>query len=239
LAFTGSALPKLSTLPLMNDNSMNPFDLARTIDHTILKPDAPSAAIDILCAEALQMHFASVCVLPWFVERCAETLAGSDVAVCTVVGFPLGGTTTTAKVAETTDVIKRGATEVDMVINLAALKSEQYGTVLDDIRAVTDVAHAHSALVKVIIETCLLTDDEKRRCASMVTQAGADFIKTSTGFSTGGATIADVELLRHHVGPHVRVKASGGVRDRQTALNMIQAGAQRIGTSSGVVIVSK
>lgn len=222
----------------MNVNAMSPLDLARTIDHTILKPDAPIAAIDTLCVEAMQMHFASVCVLPWYVERCAATLAGSDVAVCTVIGFPLGGTTTVAKVAETADVIKRGATEVDMVINIAALKSEQYDTVLDDIRAVTDEAHGRSALVKVIIETCLLTIDEKRRCASMVTQSGADFIKTSTGFSSGGATIADVELLRHHVGPHVRVKASGGVRDRQTALDMIQAGAHRIGTSSGIVIVS-
>lgn len=212
--------------------------LNRTIDHTILKPDAGIQSIDRLCAEALQYQFASVCVLPWYVERCAQSLRGSDVAVCTVVGFPLGATHTATKVAETQACIAFGATEIDMVINIAALKSGAYDVVLDDIRAVTTVCHDGGAIVKVIIETCLLTEEEKLRCCSMVTQAGADFIKTSTGFSTGGATLADVELLRLHVGPAVRVKASGGIRDKATALAMIEAGAQRIGTSSGVAICS-
>lgn len=210
--------------------------LNRTIDHTILKPDAAIAAIDALCAEALHYHFASVCVLPWYVERCAAALRGSDVAVCTVVGFPLGATHTATKVSETQTCIALGAAEIDMVINIAALKSGAYDVVLDDIRAVTTACHDGGAIVKVIIETCLLTEEEKLRCCAMVTQAGADFIKTSTGFSTGGATLADVELLRLHVGPAVRVKASGGIRDRATALAMIDAGAQRIGTSSGVAI---
>lgn len=212
--------------------------LNRTIDHTILKPDAAIQSIDRLCAEALQYHFASVCVLPWYVERCAQSLRGSDVGVCTVVGFPLGATHTATKVAETQACIAFGAAEIDMVINIAALKSGAYDVVLDDIRAVTTVCHDGGAIVKVIIETCLLTEEEKLRCCSMVTQAGADFIKTSTGFSTGGATLADVELLRLHVGPAVRVKASGGIRDKATALAMIESGAQRIGTSSGVAICS-
>jgi deoxyribose-phosphate aldolase len=164
-------------------------------------------------------------------------LEGTDVAVCTVVGFPLGATTTAAKVAESVNAIAHGAREIDMVASITALKSGMHDAVLEDIRTVTQVCHDQGAIVKVIIETCLLTADEKRRMCSIVTQSGADFIKTSTGFSTGGATIDDVRMLRELVGPSVRVKASGGIRDRATAIAMIEAGADRIGTSSGVVIV--
>lgn len=214
------------------------LDIASTIDHTVLKPDSTAQQVDTLCAEAAQYAFASVCILPWHVARAAALLEGTDVAVCTVVGFPLGATVTSAKVAETVTAINNGAREIDMVASITALKSGMYDAVLEDIRIVTQVCHDHGALVKVIIETCLLTDDEKRRMCSIVTQAGADFIKTSTGFSTGGATLDDVRLLRSLVGPSVRVKASGGIRDRETALAMIDAGAARIGTSSGVIIVS-
>lgn len=215
------------------------IDLASTIDHTILKPDATKIMITTLCEEAMMYQFASVCVLPWYVVHCADVLKGSGVAVCTVAGFPLGGTYTSVKVAESAKAIIHGAHEVDMVINIAALKSGAFDVVLQDIRDVTHCVHEAGGLVKVIIETCLLTTEEKLRCCSMVTQAGADFIKTSTGFSTGGATLADVDTLRHNVGPAVRVKASGGIRDRSTALAMIEAGAQRIGTSNGVAIVAE
>lgn len=213
------------------------LDLASTIDHTVLKPDSTAQHVDTLCAEAVQYQFASVCILPWHVARAAALLEGSDVAVCTVIGFPLGATVTSAKVAETVTAINHGAREIDMVASITALKSGMHDAVLEDIRIVTQVCHDHGAIVKVIVETCLLTDDEKRRMCSIVTQAGADFIKTSTGFSTGGATLDDVRLLRSLVGPSVRVKASGGIRDRETALAMIDAGAARIGTSSGVLIV--
>lgn len=214
------------------------IDIASTIDHTVLKPDSTARNVDVLCAEAAQYHFASVCILPWHVARAATLLEGTGVAVCTVVGFPLGATVTSAKVAETVTAINNGAREIDMVASITALKSGMHDAVLEDIRTVTQVSHDHGAIVKVIIETCLLTHEEKRRMCSIVTQAGADFIKTSTGFSTGGATLEDVRLLRELVGPAVRVKASGGIRDRATALAMIEAGADRIGTSSGVVIVS-
>lgn len=212
-------------------------DLAATIDHTLLKPDGTLGAIDVLCDEAMRYGFASVCVLPYYIDHVAARLAGSRVAACTVVGFPLGGSTITSKAAETADAVRRGAREIDMVAALPAIKNGAMAAVLDDIRCVTDVAHAGGAIVKVIIETCLLTDDEKRACGALVTEAGADFIKTSTGFSTGGATEADVALLRSAVGSDVRVKASGGIRDRATALRMLAAGAERLGTSSGVAIV--
>ncbi len=214
------------------------IDLASTIDHTLLKPDSTAQQVDVLCSEAAQYSFASVCILPWHVARASALLDGSDVAVCTVVGFPLGATVTAAKVAETVTAINHGAREIDMVASITALKSGMHDAVLEDIRIVTQVCHDHGAIVKVIIETCLLTHDEKRRMCSIVTQAGSDFIKTSTGFSTGGATIDDVILLRELVGPTVRVKASGGIRDRASAEAMINAGADRIGTSSGVLIVT-
>ncbi|MBC8124846.1 MAG: deoxyribose-phosphate aldolase [Candidatus Kapabacteria bacterium] len=214
------------------------MDLAHFIDHTLLKPDSTAQEVDVLCAEAMRYEFASVCILPWHVARAQSILAGSDVAVCTVVGFPLGATTTKSKVAETVDAITRGAREIDVVASITALKSGMFNDVLEDLRAVSVAAHEYGAIVKVIIETCLLSEAEKKRMCSIVTQSGADFIKTSTGFSTGGATVSDVLLLRENVGPHVQVKASGGIRDRQTAIEMVEAGATRLGTSSGVKIVS-
>lgn len=214
------------------------IDLASTIDHTLLKPDSTAQQVEVLCSEAVQFNFASVCILPWHVARANALLDGSDVAVCTVVGFPLGATITAAKVAETVTAINHGAREIDMVASITALKSGMHDAVLEDIRTITQVCHEHGAIVKVIIETCLLTYEEKCRMCSIVTQAGSDFIKTSTGFSTGGATIDDVRLLRELIGPAVRVKASGGIRDRASAEAMIGAGADRIGTSSGVMIVS-
>jgi deoxyribose-phosphate aldolase len=214
------------------------MSLASFIDHTVLKPDSTESDVVKVCAEARQHGFASVCILPWHVHRAWEELAGSDVAVCTVVGFPLGATVTSMKVAEALAAMEQGATEIDMVAAITALKSKRYDDVFKDIRAVTEAVHERGGIVKVIIETCLLDQDEKKRMCAAVTQAGADFIKTSTGFSTGGATIADVRFLREHVGPAVRVKASGGIRDKETALAMIDAGASRLGTSSGVLIVS-
>ncbi|RPI69887.1 MAG: deoxyribose-phosphate aldolase [Ignavibacteriae bacterium] len=212
--------------------------IAKFIDHTVLKPDSTESDVEKVCAEARQHGFASVCILPWHVHRAWEELAGTDVAVCTVVGFPLGATVTSMKVAEALAAMEQGATEIDMVAAITALKSKRYDDVFKDIRAVTEAVHERGGIVKVIIETCLLDQDEKKRMCAAVTQAGADFIKTSTGFSTGGATIADVRFLREHVGPAVRVKASGGIRDKETALAMIDAGASRLGTSSGVLIVS-
>jgi deoxyribose-phosphate aldolase len=211
--------------------------LASAIDHTLLKPDATKEQIDQLCTEALQYHFASVCVLPYWVPRVASRLEGSDVEVCTVVGFPLGGTFTAAKVNETMIACSEGATEIDMVVTIPAVKNGEWVQVERDIDAVVDAAQWDDALVKVIIETCLLTQEEKITLCEIVTRAGADFIKTSTGFSTGGATLEDVRLLKQHVGPNVRVKASGGIRDRATAEAMIQAGASRIGTSVGTELI--
>lgn len=214
------------------------MSLASFIDHTVLKPDSTESDVVKVCAEARLHGFASVCILPWHVRRAWEELADTDVAVCTVVGFPLGATITSMKVAEAVAAMEQGATEIDMVAAITALKSKRYDDVFKDIRAVTEAVRERGGLVKVIIETCLLDQDEKKRMCAAVTQAGSDFIKTSTGFSTGGATIADVRFLREHVGPAVRVKASGGIRDKETALAMIDAGASRLGTSSGVLIVS-
>jgi len=215
------------------------MNLAPYIDHTLLKPDCTQSQVAGLCGEAATFRFASVCILPWYVRFAAESLKGSGVAVCTVVGFPLGASTTESKVAEAVNAMNNGALEIDMVASITAIKSKQYDLVLNDIRTVTEAVHTHKGIVKVIIETCLLNDDEKKRMCAAVTQAGADFIKTSTGFSTGGATLEDVVLLRKNVGPAVQVKASGGIRDTATARAMIEAGATRIGTSSGVLICSE
>lgn len=214
------------------------MNIAATIDHTVLKPDSTLTDVQKVCVEAATHRFASVCILPWYVQRACDILAPEGIAVCTVVGFPLGAATTSSKVAESEIALRQGAREIDMVASITALKSGLYDEVYDDIREVTQATHALGGIVKVIIETCLLNDDEKRRMCSIVTQAGADFIKTSTGFSTGGATLDDVRLLRQYVGPSVKVKASGGIRDRETALDMLEAGAERLGTSSGVLIVS-
>lgn len=211
-------------------------NLAKYIDHTLLKATASEEQVIKLCAEARENKFASVCVNPGYVPLVAKQLSGSGVKTCCVIGFPLGATTTEAKVQETIDSIKKGADEVDMVINIGAVKSGNWAYVKDDIENVV-IAARGKALVKVIIETCLLTDEEKVKVCAIAKMAGADFVKTSTGFSTGGATVEDVKLMRQTVGPDMGVKASGGVRDYATAMAMIEAGATRIGTSNGISIV--
>ncbi|MCK0471578.1 deoxyribose-phosphate aldolase [Halalkalibacter sp. APA_J-10(15)] len=212
--------------------------ISRYIDHTALKADVSEKDIVQLCTEAKEYSFASVCVNPTWVKLAAQLLQDEeDVKVCTVIGFPLGANTTDAKAFETKNAIENGATEIDMVINVAALKSKDNDLVERDIRA---VVHASSgqALTKVIIETSLLTEEEKRRACELAVKAGADFVKTSTGFSTGGATVEDIQLMRQTVGPEKGVKASGGVRDLEGAKMMISAGATRIGASAGVAIVN-
>ncbi|MFH7818220.1 deoxyribose-phosphate aldolase [Neobacillus thermocopriae] len=210
-------------------------NIAGMIDHTLLKADVTKDQIIKLAEEAKEYSFASVCVNPTWVKTAAEALKGTNVKVCTVIGFPLGATTPETKAFETKNAIENGATEVDMVINIGALKDKQDDLVEKDIRAVVEAAKG-KALVKVIIETCLLTDEEKKRACELSVKAGADFVKTSTGFSTGGATVEDVRLMRETVGPNIGVKASGGVRSREDAEAMIAAGANRIGASSGVAI---
>ncbi|MGJ0843964.1 deoxyribose-phosphate aldolase [Clostridium tertium] len=214
---------------------MNKKDLARMIDHTILKADATEMEVEKLCTEALEYNFASVCINPSMVEKAANMLKGSDVKVCTVIGFPLGATTTEVKAFETEDVIKKGATEVDMVINIGKLKEGNIEYVKKDIEAVVNAAKG-KALTKVIIETCLLTDEEKVTACKLSKEAGADFVKTSTGFSTGGATASDIKLMRETVGPDIGVKASGGVRSLEDAMAMIENGATRIGASASIAI---
>ena len=209
--------------------------LNKYIDHTLLKPDASQEQIETLIEEAKKYDFASDCVNPTWVNFAAQALKATDVKVCTVIGFPLGANTPELKAFETSDAIQNGANEVDMVINIGALKSRNFDLVERDIRAVVEAAKG--TLVKVIIETCLLTDDEKVRACQLAQKAGADFVKTSTGFSTGGATVADVALMRKTVGPDMGVKASGGARSYEDALAFIKAGATRIGASSGVAIM--
>ncbi len=210
--------------------------IARMIDHTLLKPDATEEQITQLCREAATYCFASVCVNPIWVDLCARLLRRSGVKVCTVIGFPLGATTTGAKAYETRDTIGKGAGEVDMVINVGLIKSRQYSRVREDIRAVVRATRPN-ILVKVILETCLLTDEEKVRACQLSVEAGADFVKTSTGFSTGGATIEDIALMRRTVGPEIGVKASGGVRNFEDAEAMVKAGATRLGASAGLKII--
>ncbi len=217
--------------------AMNEQELARMIDHTLLKPEATPAQVQVLCEEARQYHFASVCVNPSFVPQCANLLAGSDVAVCTVIGFPLGATSTAAKVFETEQAIRDGAKEVDMVIAIGRLKGGDTAYVQDDIAQVVAAAHAGGAICKVIIETSMLTDDDKRAACAAAVAARADFVKTSTGFGGGGATVADIALMREAVGPAMGVKASGGVRSLDDARALIAAGATRLGASAGVQIM--
>lgn len=213
------------------------MELNRMIDHTILKPEATEAAVQKIIDEAKEYNFFSVCINPCWVAFASEQLADTDVTVCTVIGFPLGANTPEVKAYEAADAIKNGANEVDMVINIGALKSQQYDYVRQDIQGVVDAAKG-KALVKVIIETALLTDEEKVKACELAKEAGADFVKTSTGFSTGGAKVADIRLMRETVGPDMGVKASGGVHNAEEALAMIEAGATRIGASTGVAIVS-
>jgi deoxyribose-phosphate aldolase len=214
-------------------------EVARYIDHTLLKPEATRAEIEKLCQEARAYTFASVCVNPTWVKECAYALYGSPVKVCTVVGFPLGATLADVKAYEARRAIFDGATEIDMVINIGALKSRDDETVARDIRLVVEAAHEACALIKTIIETALLTDEEKVRACLLAKEAGADFVKTSTGFSKGGATVADIALMRQVVGPELGVKAAGGVKDLAAAREMIAAGATRIGASAGVKIVQE
>lgn len=214
-----------------------PLDLARYIDHTLLSPDATTEDIDRLCAEAERYHFASVCINPTWVRQAAENLRGSGVPVCTVIGFPLGATTTEVKAMEARKALRDGAREIDMVLNVGALKSGNHDLVYNDIAKVVDAAHEAGAICKVILETALLTDEEKVVASAMAKRAKADFVKTSTGFGPGGATVYDVALMRETVGPEMGVKASGGVRTAHEAEDMIAAGATRIGASAGVQIV--
>ena len=220
------------------DASHVPVDLAKYLDHTALKPETTADDIDKLCAEAAQYEFASVCVNPGWVKRSATNLRGSNVKVCTVIGFPLGANTAEIKAMEARRAIRDGAREVDMVVNVGALKSGDHAAVLTDIEKVVDSAHEAGVIVKVILETSLLTDEEKVIASSLAKQAKADFVKTSTGFSGGGATVYDVALMRETVGPDMGVKASGGVRTKSDVEDMIAAGATRIGASAGVQILS-
>ena len=209
--------------------------ISKYIDHTVLKPDTTKAQILSLCEEAKVHDFASVCVNPTWVSLCANELQGTDVKVCTVIGFPLGANLKEVKAFETKLAVEAGATEIDMVINVGEVKDGNWDTVYQDIKAVVDAANG--TLVKVIIETCLLTDEEKVKACEMSVKAGAQFVKTSTGFSTGGATVEDVRLMRQVVGQDVGVKASGGVRTSADMDAMLEAGATRIGTSGGVALV--
>lgn len=222
----------LNNTPELNKS----INLAAMIDHTLLKPDATVEQIRKICMEAREYKFASVCVNSTHVPFVSEILKGSGVKTCSVVGFPLGAMSTRAKYEETKDVVENGATEVDMVINIGSAKAGDWDKVKTDIEAVVNAAKG-KALVKVIIETCLLTDEEKVKVCDISKMAGAHFVKTSTGFSTGGATVNDIKLMRQVVGPNMGVKASGGVKDYKAAMDMINAGASRIGTSSGIAIV--
>ncbi|WP_430785175.1 deoxyribose-phosphate aldolase [Virgibacillus flavescens] len=212
-------------------------DLAKYIDHTQLKPDTTLEKINSIIAEAKEYKFASVCVNPFWVEHCFNELKETSVKVCTVIGFPLGSSTTDTKVFETKNAIDHGATEIDMVINVGALKSKNDSFVEQDIKEVVAAAK-EKAIVKVIIETSLLSNDEKIRACKLAKAAGADFVKTSTGFSGGGATVEDISLMRKTVGPDMGIKASGGVRDLETTEAMINAGATRIGASAGIEILA-
>ncbi len=214
------------------------MSIAAYIDHTLLKQDAAAPQIDRLCAEAAQYHFASVCVNPWYVPRCVKNLQGTGVKVCTVVGFPLGATTTESKVFETLQAVRSGAEEIDMVMNVCAMKSGNTRSIEQEIQALAAAVEGR-AILKVILETCLLTEEEKILACQIAKRAGADFVKTSTGFSTGGATVADVALMRRTVGPEMGVKAAGGIRDYATAKAMLDAGATRIGASAGIAIVQQ
>jgi deoxyribose-phosphate aldolase len=213
-------------------------NIGQMIDHTLLKANATKSEIVKLIEEAKQYKFASVCVNPTWVRTAAEMLADTpEVKVCTVIGFPLGATTPETKAFETKNAIENGANEVDMVINIGALKDKEDVLVEKDIHSVVEAAKG-KALTKVIIETCLLTEEEIIRACELSVKAGADYVKTSTGFSTGGATVSDIELMRKTVGPEIGVKASGGVRSREDALAMVEAGATRIGASSGIAIIN-
>jgi deoxyribose-phosphate aldolase len=213
------------------------LNIARMIDHTLLKPDATPDKVAQLCLEARKYNFASVCVNPTNVKLCAELLKGSPVKVCSVIGFPFGATMPDIKIFETQLAIQHGASEVDMVINIGALKGGDVKLVAHDIRGVVTTGHSLGALVKVIIETSMLTDEEKVIACLLAKEAGADFVKTSTGYGGGGATVQDIALMRRVIGPDMGVKASGGIHSKEDAENLIKAGATRIGASAGIKII--
>jgi len=213
------------------------MNLNQYIDHTLLKPDANLAQIEKLCQEARENNFFSVCVNSYFVKACVQFLSGSPVKICTVVGFPLGASTMETKRFEAMKSVAEGAKEIDMVLNISAIKSDNLQYALDDMSSLAQVCHQQGAILKVILENCLLTLEEKKLVCELAVKAKVDFVKTSTGFSSGGATIDDVKLMREIVGPNIGVKASGGIRNTETALAMIQAGASRLGTSASVEIL--
>jgi len=211
------------------------MNYANLIDHTILKPEATDASVRKLCSEAIEYGFASVCTNSCYTKLVAQELAGSNVLTCSVVGFPLGAMSTAAKAFEAAEAVRCGAQEIDMVIHVGSVKDQRWDLVLNDIKAVVEASGP--AAVKVIIETCLLTDEEKVKVCNLSVEAGAAFVKTSTGFNTGGATVADVALMKKAVNGRAKVKASGGVRTAADAMAMVDAGADRIGTSNGIAIV--
>lgn len=215
------------------------MNIAKYIDHTLLKPEATSEDISRICKEAKQYKFASVCVNPFNIKQVSDELKGSNVKVCAVIGFPLGATTTQVKVSEAIDTVIDGAHEVDMVMNIGAFKGQKYDKVLKDIKEVVLAVRNRDVKVKVIIECCLLADEEKRKATKLIVESGAHYVKTSTGFNTGGATLNDVKILADAASGKIKVKASGGIRDLETAKKMIEAGASRIGASSGVKIVKE
>lgn len=219
----------------MNSSAIN---LAKYIDHTLLKMDATETQIKQICQQAIENHFFSVCVNSCYVPLVAKLLTGSDVKTCSVIGFPLGACLTSVKVFETQAAIEAGANEIDMVINVGLLKSHNMDAFIDDIRQVKATTTSANVLLKVILETCLLTKNEIKQVCEICRELNVEFVKTSTGFSTGGATIEDVQLMRETVGKNIGVKASGGVRDKETAQAMINAGATRLGTSSGVNLIA-
>lgn len=229
---------KVKPIPTVTEIENNPKLIAQMIDHTLLKPEATPEQVIRLCEEARQYEFASVCINPAYVKLAVKELDGTGIPVCTVAGFPLGATTTQMKALETDIAVSEGALEVDMVINVGQLKVGNFEFVLDDIKGVV-LGARKKALVKVILETCLLTNDEIVKACQLVEQAGADFVKTSTGFNKAGATMEHVQLMRQSVKPETGVKAAGGIRDFATAFQMVQAGATRIGASASVAIVNE
>ena len=223
----------------MNSKNISYEELCSLIDHTFLKPFGTEADIESLCAEAAEYQFAMVAINPAEIETCVKLLKGTGVRTGAAIGFPLGQNTSEVKAFEIRDSIKKGATEIDMVINVRALQKGQFDLVRKEIKAMVEICKPAGIISKVILETCYLTDDQKRVVCQMASEAGVDFVKTSTGFGTAGATVEDIRLMRSVVGPEMGVKASGSVRDLNTALAMIDAGATRIGTSSGVKIVTE
>jgi len=212
------------------------MEINKYIDHTVLKPDAVTSDIEKICREAIEYNFKAVCISAYYVPLAVKLLKDKDPLVCTVVGFPLGASPTATKIKEANDALIAGADEIDMVINIGALKDEDFDYVYEDINALSELCHKHSKILKVIIETCLLSNDQIVKVCELAKKAKVDFVKTSTGFSSGGATVEHVKLMKKTVGVGIMVKASGGVRDQETAMAMIEAGASRIGASSGIEI---